>query len=90
MPIRIFRTQKNLRESWLAVNDDGTVSYHLQNFGSRLMRDGAEEKDGTMSANEAKSRWPLYSRSIDFAVREVVACRDDSPRAMGHDKTDTR
>lgn len=75
MAIRIFRTQRNLRESWLAVNDDGTVSYHLRNFGSRLMRDGAEERSRTMSASEAKSRWSFYSKSIDLAVAEVSACR---------------
>ena len=72
MAIRIFRTQRNLRESWLAVNEDGTATYHLRNFGSRLMRDGPEERVRSMSAREAKIRWPYYSKSIDLAVAEVV------------------
>jgi hypothetical protein len=38
MAIRIFRTQRNARESWLAVNNDGSVTYHAENFGSRLKR----------------------------------------------------
>ncbi len=71
MAIRIFRTQRNLRESWLAVNEDGTATYHLRNFGSRLMRDGAQERVRSMSAREAKIRWPYYSKSIDLAVAEV-------------------
>jgi hypothetical protein len=75
MQIRIFRVQRNLRESWLAVNDDGTVTYHLRNFGSRLIRDGAEERSRSMSAAEAKLRWPLYAKSIELAVAEVIARR---------------
>ncbi len=71
MTIRIFRAQRNLRESWLEVNDDGTLKYHLQNFGSRLMRDGPEARSRTMSAAEAKLRWPFFSKSIDLAVAEV-------------------
>ena len=75
MAIRIFRTQRNLRESWLAVNEDGTVTYHLRNFGSRLMREGAEERNRSMTAREAKLRWPFYSRSIDLAIAEIVKHR---------------
>ncbi len=82
MVIRIFRTQKNLRESWLAVNDDGTVSHHLRNFGSRLLRDGAEERTRTISASEAKSRWPLFSESINLAVAEVCSCRHERPSGL--------
>jgi hypothetical protein len=73
MAIRIFRTQRNLRESWLEVNDDGTLTYHLRNFGSRLMRDGPEARSRTMDAAEAKLRWPFYLKSIDLAVAEVAS-----------------
>jgi len=83
MEIRIFRTQRNLRESWLAVNDDGTATYHLRNFGSRLMREGPEERNRTMSAGEAKLRWPFHSKSIDFAVAEVRRTSVRIPRTRG-------
>ena len=73
MGIRIFRTQRNLRESWLEVNDDGTLTYSLRNFGSRLMREGPEARSRTMCATEARSRWPSYSKSIDLAVAEVTS-----------------
>ena len=73
MTIRIFRAQRNLRESWLEVNDDRTLTYHLRNFGSRLMRDGPEARSRTMSAAEAKSRWPFHSRSIELAVAEIAS-----------------
>jgi hypothetical protein len=73
MTIRIFRAQRNLRESWLEVNDDGTLMYNLRNFGSRLMREGPELRSRTMSAAEAKLRWPFYSKSIDLAVAEVTS-----------------
>ncbi len=75
MVIRIFRTQRNLRESWLAVNEDGTATYHLRNFGSRLMREGPEERNRSMTAHEAKLRWPFFSKSIDLAVAEVAKQR---------------
>ena len=75
MAIRIFRTQRNSRESWLAVNDAGTVTFHVENFGTRQRRDGLDERVRTMSASEAKARWPCYSQSIDLAVAEVAKRR---------------
>jgi hypothetical protein len=76
MAIRIFRTQRNATESWLAVNDDGTVTYHVENLGTRRRRDGLDERVRTMSASEAKARWPSYSQSIDLAVAEVIKRRN--------------
>jgi hypothetical protein len=66
--IRIFRTQRNGRQSQLVVNDDGNVTYYVENFGWRLTRDGSGERNRTMSASEAKSVWPSYAKAIDDAV----------------------
>lgn len=71
MAIRIIRTQRNGRESRLLVNDDGTVTHHIENFGWRLKRDGFGRRTRTMNANEAKCAWPYYARAIDAAVAEA-------------------
>lgn len=66
--IRIFRTQRNGRESQLVVNADGTVTYYIENFGWRLSRDGSGERTRIMSAGEAKLAWPSYTKAIDDAA----------------------
>jgi len=71
MAIRIVRIQRNGRESRLLVNDDGTVSHHVENYGWRLKRDGSGRRMRTMSADEAKCAWPDYARAIDEAVTET-------------------
>jgi hypothetical protein len=75
MAIRIFWIQRNGRESRLVVNDDGTVTYHIENFGWRMRRDGLGDRTRTMSASEAKLSWPSYTKAIDKAVAETGGLR---------------
>jgi hypothetical protein len=72
---RIFWMQRNGRESRLVVSDDGTVTYHVENFGWRLMRDGSRERSQIMSAGEAKLAWSSYAKAIDTAVAEIAGPR---------------
>jgi hypothetical protein len=79
MTIRIFWTQRNGRESWLVVNDDGTVTYHVKNFGWRMRRDGLGDRNRLMSAREAKLSWPSYAKAIDKAVARRTRTRHNKP-----------
>jgi YD repeat-containing protein len=81
MAIRIIRTQRNGRDARLVVNDDGTVTHHVENFGWRLKRDGAGRRTRTMSANEAKCAWPHYARAIDTAVAKADRRRTNDMHA---------
>ncbi len=82
MAIRIIRTQRNGREARLVVNDDGTVTYHVENIGWRLKRDGAGRRTRSMSANEAKCAWPCYARAIDTAVAEAACQQTNDMHAV--------
>jgi len=75
MAIRIFWTQRNGRESWLVVNNDGTVTYHIKNFGWRMRRDGLGDRNRIMGARKAKLGWPSYAKAIDKAVAETGGLR---------------
>lgn len=56
MPVTIFQFESGNTESWLTVNDDGTVTYVSENAGWRMARRGMERSEATMSAEEAKAR----------------------------------
>jgi hypothetical protein len=66
--IRIFWAQRNGRQSQLVVNDDGTATYNVENFGWRLTRDGSGRRNRINSVSEAKLAWPSYAKAIDDAV----------------------
>jgi hypothetical protein len=68
MPITIFHRESGSTESWLDVNDDGTVTYHTENSGWRMARRGNESSDSNMTPEQAKERWPSCASKIDDAL----------------------
>lgn len=73
MTITIFHTESNSSEEWLLVNDDGTLTYHIENSGWPMARAGLQPREKNMSADAAKVRWPSYADKIDGAVVQVAA-----------------
>ena len=68
MGIEIFRRESSATETWLVVNDDGSVTYVAENTGWRMARRGMERKESSMTAKEAKERWSSYAEKIDEAL----------------------
>ena len=58
MGIEIFSTENGARETWLFVNDDGSVSYVTENAGWSMARRGIERNESSMTAEQAKEGWP--------------------------------
>lgn len=73
MAVTIFQFESGNTESWLTVNDDGTVTYVSENAGWRMARRGMERSESTMSAEDAKERWQSYASDIDKALKEIAA-----------------
>jgi hypothetical protein len=63
-------------ETWLDVNDDGTLTYHRKNNGWRMARRGLEPSDEVMSAEKAKARWPGHAANIDAALAKIAKKSD--------------
>ena len=64
----IFSSESGATETWLVVNDDGSVTFVTENSGWRMARRGMERKESSMTAEEAKERWPSYAEKIDAAL----------------------
>jgi hypothetical protein len=54
MSVRIFRHETNAREEWLDVNDDETVTYHVENSGWPMMKAGIGGRDRQLTIEAAK------------------------------------
>jgi hypothetical protein len=61
-------------QTWIIVNDDGTVTRRVE-AASWLVANGESEVFGplelTLTADEAKAKWPLLAREIDAARDEI-------------------
>jgi hypothetical protein len=64
----IFRRETNAVEEWLAMNDDGSFTYHVERSGWPMMRGGLQPVDQRMTAEEARERWPSCAGAIDAAL----------------------
>jgi len=71
MSVTIYHFESGNTEKWIDVNDDGTVTYHTENAGWTAMRRGVGGNDETMSAEEAKKRWPQHAEEIDKALNKL-------------------
>lgn len=71
MPVRIFHHETNAREEWLDVDDDVTVTYHIENSGWPMMKAGIGEREKIFTAKQAKAEWPSYAEAIDKAVASI-------------------
>lgn len=72
MASTIFHRESNSVEEWLCVNDDGTVTYHIENSGWTMIESGVQSRESTFTSLEAKDRWPAYAEFIDLALVKVV------------------
>jgi ribosomal protein L24E len=79
MPITIFHTENGSTETWLEVNDDGTVTYYEENSGRKMLRRGIEPRNRVVTTQEAKSDWTSYARDIDEASSAIASRRDRTP-----------
>lgn len=75
MSIMIFHTDSGSIETWLQVNDDGTVTYHEENSGVRMMRRGIEPRNRIMTGEEAKADWTSYAGAIAQALAAMAVKR---------------
>ena len=71
MSKEIFRHESGATESWLVVNADGTLTYHEENAGWRMMRSGMEVHDKQFTPEEAKAKWPSYADKIGAVLAET-------------------
>jgi len=72
LPITIFDRDSGPKERSLVLNDDGTVTYDESNSGWRMARRGSESRRETMTAQEAKTRWPRWAPQIDGALVQLA------------------
>ena len=73
MASTIFLREDNSAEEWLRVNDDGTVTHHIENSGWAMIGSGVQSRERTLTSLEAKDHWPSYAESIDLALVKVVS-----------------
>ena len=72
MSITIFHTENGSTESWLQVNDDGTVTYYEENSGLKMSRRGIEPRSRVMTGEEAKADWTSYASDIIQALAAIA------------------
>jgi len=63
----IFRKRSNVQDQSLHMNDDKTFTYAREPEGWAIGRE--KDIEETMSAEDAKKRWPQYAAEIDEALR---------------------
>ncbi len=75
MTITIFHTENNSSEEWLEIDDDGTLTHHIENSGWPMARAGLLSRKKNMTAQAAKERWPPYAEKIDQAITQLVTSK---------------
>jgi hypothetical protein len=70
MPKTIYRLQTGSTEEWIVVNDDGTVTHHIQNAPWVADTSGVMHREETLPADQAKDKWG-HSEAIDRALKEL-------------------
>jgi hypothetical protein len=73
MPVTIFHTDDGRAETWLEVNDDGTVTYYEENSGQRMLRLGIEPRNRIMTVDEAKLDWAAYAKDLEEAAAALAS-----------------
>jgi hypothetical protein len=71
MPITIHHRENNSSEIWIIVNDDGTVTYEIENSGWAA-QGGVNNRRQSMTADEAKEKFPSHAENIDLALAEIA------------------
>ena len=68
----IFSKETSSSAEWLAVNDDGSLTHHVENRGWSAVRDGAKPRERTLSVAAAKRRWPEHAQDIEKVLAEQL------------------
>jgi hypothetical protein len=71
MPSTIFHRENNSCEEWLIVNDDGTVTYEVENSGWVAAKGSVDNRQNKMTADEAKAKFPSHAEKIDLALAKI-------------------
>lgn len=50
MPTRVFNAENGSSEEWIDVNDDGTVTRHIENAGWIALKSGLMPREETLAA----------------------------------------
>ena len=64
----IFSKETSSSAEWLAVNDDGSLTHHVENRGWSAVRDGAKPRERALTVAAALRRWPEHAQDIAQAV----------------------
>ena len=64
----VFSRETSGSQEWLAVNDDGTLTHHIENCGWLALRNGAKLRERPVSVPAAKRRWPELAQQIEALV----------------------
>ncbi len=67
----VYRRETNAKEEWIEMNDDGSVTHHVENSGWNIVRKGAQPNQTKYTLDEAKAKWPSLSRELDAAAQKV-------------------
>jgi len=70
MPKTIYRLQTASTEEWIVVNDDGTVTHHIQNASWVADTSGLMHREETLPIEQAKEKWG-HREEIDRALMEL-------------------
>ena len=68
----IYRHETNAREEWIEVNDDETVTYHIENSGWNL-KAGMGEREIKFTMKEAKTKWPHHAEAFKKVLATIRA-----------------
>ena len=72
MPKTISHFEVGVTQTWVVVNDNGSVTLRVDNSRS--------SEAHTLSAGEAIHRWPTLAREIKTAIWEI--CGEAAPKLL--------
>jgi hypothetical protein len=71
MGTQIYYRETSVKEEWIDVNDDGSVTHVTENSGWAVERKGIDRRTRKMTADEAKEKWPEHADKIDEAIAKL-------------------
>jgi hypothetical protein len=74
--VQVFHRETNANEEWLELNDDESVTYHIENSGWPMMKAGISARETELTMDAAKLKWPNLADAIDKALQTIRSHRD--------------
>lgn len=68
MSLMIFHRENNSAEESLRLNDDGTLTHHIEGAAWAMTKSGTLPREEQLTAEAAKVRWPSYAEKIDMEL----------------------